>query len=32
MSRSAVLTDVQKQVKETTDFELISWIVIQNKA
>jgi superfamily II DNA or RNA helicase len=32
MSRSAVLTDVQKQVKDTTDFELITWLVIQNKA
>jgi hypothetical protein len=31
MSRSAVITDVQKQVKDTTDFELITWLVIQNE-
>lgn len=32
VSRSAVLTDVQKQVKDATDFELITWLVIQNEA
>jgi len=31
MSRSAVLSDVQKQVKDTTDFELITWLVIHNE-
>jgi superfamily II DNA or RNA helicase len=28
LSRSAVLTDVQKQMKDSTDFELITWLVI----
>jgi hypothetical protein len=32
MSRTAILTDVQKQVKDTTDFELITWLMIQNEA
>ncbi len=32
VSRSAVITDVQKQVKDTTDFELITWLVIQDEA
>ncbi|MGB3300034.1 MAG: helicase-related protein [Phormidesmis sp.] len=31
VDRSAVLTDVQKQVKDTTDFELITWLVIQDE-
>lgn len=31
-SRSAVLTDVQKQVRDTTDFDLITWLVIQNES
>ena len=31
ISRGAVLTDVQKQVRDTTDFELITWLVIHNE-
>ncbi|PSB18685.1 ATP-dependent helicase [Phormidesmis priestleyi ULC007] len=31
-SRSAVLIEVQSQVEKTTDFELITWLVIQNEA
>jgi superfamily II DNA or RNA helicase len=32
MSRNAVLTDIQKQVKNTTDFELITWLIIQDES
>ena len=28
-SRSAVLVDQRQQAKETTDFELITWLVIK---
>jgi SNF2 family DNA or RNA helicase len=31
-SRSAVLMDTRSQVEKTTDFELITWLVIQNEA
>lgn len=31
-SRSAVLIDARNQVEKTTDFELITWLVIQNEA
>lgn len=30
--RGAVLADVKKQVKQTTDFELVTWLIVQENA
>jgi hypothetical protein len=30
-SRSAILVDQQQQVTDTTDFDLMTWLVIKNR-
>jgi hypothetical protein len=31
-NRSAVISNVQEQVRDSTDFELITWLIVQDEA